>query len=105
MKKRQQSGRGQSNVIEFERVDVNDICYASDDELYQLSHELTSARERGRDLDTRDVEIEICYVQREKKIRAARREAHELYVQNLQNENAALGNAMALSLSPTEVAN
>ena len=37
------------------------------------------------DRNSRDVQIELCYLQRESEIREARKNAHEVYLRNLRN--------------------
>lgn len=101
-------GRGRqwderAELEEFDLVDVCDICYASDEELYRALHALTRVRDAGVETgaDTRPVEIEICYVRRELRCRDDRREAHDNYVRRLQEENAVLGQAVIM-VTPTE---
>lgn len=65
-----------------EIVDIDELSYASDDELIRRVTHLVGDRDRaaraGYTLDA--WEVEICYVQRELKIRQDRRVAHDKYL-------------------------
>lgn len=86
-------------LAQFDFVDVENICYASDEDLYGHLHTLVKVREDGvaDGADAVPVEIEICYLRREIKVRADRREAHEKYVKDLQEENSGLVQAVIMS--------
>lgn len=88
---------------EFEYVDVENVCYESDEKLYGHLYALIEVRENGfKDgADTVPVEVEICYIRRELKVRADRREAHDRYVRSLQEENSVLEQAVVMA-TPTE---
>lgn len=94
VKKRRKRGE----LGEFNLVDLHEVCYWSDEDLYQVLHDLIEVREAGlKDgADVTPVEVEISYVRRELQIKNARREAHEKYVRALQEENALLGQAVIM---------
>lgn len=74
-----------NNVIELpEVINMDSLCFFDDDSLAHRHDNLQAEREKitrySEDLIPWDVEI--CYVQRELKIRNARRIAHEKYVRN-----------------------
>lgn len=70
------------NVDYPEVVDMDTLSYATDDELVRRQDFLFSERERylREEVDVRPWESEICYVQRELKIRYVRRLAHDRYL-------------------------
>lgn len=70
----------QINAPEVRNMDV--LSYASDDELERLHAHLQEEREKiSRFSDDVTLwEIEICYVQREMRIRSTRKAAHERYL-------------------------
>lgn len=74
--------RGSVNQPEVYNMDA--LSYASDDELERLHNHLQDEREKASRVTDSLVswETEICYVQREIKIRNSRRVAHEKYVRN-----------------------
>jgi hypothetical protein len=61
---------------------MDDLAYMSEDELSQHHDQLLSEKENVAryDLDVRPWEIELCYAQRELKIRTTRRAAHDRFV-------------------------
>lgn len=63
-------------------VDMDTLSSTLDDDLVRRCSTLISERERASrlELDLQPWETEICYVQRELKIRADRHAAHEKYV-------------------------
>lgn len=103
-KKRGGNGRRRGELAPFDIVDVNEIGYMPDEQLYRTLHELINVREDGLAVgaDVVPVEIEICYVKREIQIRDARRNAHEQYVKGLQEENAVLEQAIVMSTGSEE---
>lgn len=67
-----------------EVINMDSLCFFDDDSLVRLHGHLQSEREKVARY-TEDLlpwEVEICYVQREMKIRNVRRIAHEKYVRN-----------------------
>jgi len=63
-------------------VDIDSLASYDDDHLDRYHNHLQSEREKvlhGGN-DTHPWEVEICYVQREIKMRSARRVAHEKYI-------------------------
>lgn len=99
-KRRKQRG---GELGQFDLVDLNDVCYWTDEELYGTLHDLIEVREQGiKDgADTTPVEVEICYIRRELQIKKARKEQHEAYVAALQQENAMLEQAVVMQ-TPVE---
>lgn len=78
-----------------EIINMDALCFFDDDTLDRIHNSLQSERERAS-RHTEDLlpwEVEICYVQREMKIRSTRRAAHEKYVRN--NPDAAYYEAFA----------
>jgi len=74
-----------SGYLEFpEVIDMDSLCFFDDDGLERLHNNLQADRERaGRHTeDLTPWEVEICYVQRELRIRNTRRIAHEKYIRN-----------------------
>lgn len=63
-------------------VDMDSLSSYDDDHLDRYHNHLQSEREKvlHSGSDTHPWEVEICYVQREIKLRSARRVAHEKYV-------------------------
>jgi len=61
----------------------------NEDDLDRILHQLQNEHNRveNYDLDAGPWEVEICYIQRELKIRAARRAAHDQYLKTLSAEN------------------
>lgn len=72
----------QLNIPEVRNMDL--LSYASDDELDRLHTQLQEEREKVSRFseDLTPWEVEICYVQREIRIRSARKVAHERYVKS-----------------------
>jgi hypothetical protein len=67
-----------------EVINMDSLCFFDDDSLDRLHSHLQAEREKVARY-TEDLlpwEVEICYVQREMKIRNVRRIAHEKYVRN-----------------------
>lgn len=67
-----------------EVINMDNLCFFDDDSLERLHGNLQTERERAA-RHTEDLtpwEVEICYVQREMRIRNSRRIAHEKYVRN-----------------------
>jgi len=78
--------------IEAPRVtDIDVLSIMNEDDLDRILHQLQNERNRveNYDLDAGPWEVEICYIQRELKIRAARRVAHDQYLKTLSAENVA----------------
>ena len=67
-----------------EVVDMDTLSYALDEELERHYVFMNEERDKALDVsvDGRPWEVEIAYVQRELKIRATRRIAHEKYLRN-----------------------
>ena len=67
-----------------EVTNMEELSYYDDDSLErQYSHLQTEREKASREgYDLRPWEVEICYVQRELKIRTARRAAHERYIRS-----------------------
>lgn len=67
-----------------EVINMDSLSYANDDELDRLHSYLQGERDKASktDYDLQPWEVEICYVQRELKIRSSRRAAHDRYVRN-----------------------
>lgn len=67
-----------------EIINMDDLSYTNDDDLERRYNLLSSEREKVAQTggDPTPWEIEIAYVQRESKIRGARRAAHERYVRS-----------------------
>lgn len=65
-------------------IDMDTLSYCDDDYLQGILNHLQSEREKlsQEGIDTLPWEVEICYVQREMKIRNTRRSLHEKYVRN-----------------------
>lgn len=65
-------------------VNMDDLAYIADDELEGRVAYLFSERDRAvsMDVDVRPWEEEICYVQREMRIRLSRRAAHDRYMRS-----------------------
>ena len=65
-------------------ANMDDLSYATDDELENRAAYMFSERDKAAsvDVDTRPWEEEISYVQREMRIRLARRTAHEKYMRS-----------------------
>jgi len=73
-----------SNIEQPEVINMDALGFFDDESLERLHNHLQSDRERASRY-TEDLlpwEVEICYVQREMKIRTSRRIAHEKYVRN-----------------------
>jgi len=83
-KKTQTKANYRSNMEFPEVINMDSLAYASDDELERLHTFLQSEREKASktDYDLQPWEIEICYVQRELRIRNSRRAAHDRYVRS-----------------------
>lgn len=76
--------------IEAPRVtDIDVLSTMGEDDLERLLHQFQSERSRveNYDLDAGPWEVEICYIQRELKIRSSRRAAHEQYLKTLVAED------------------
>lgn len=88
-----------ADLKEFEYVDVENVCYESDEKLYGHLYALVDVREVGAQegADTTPAEIEICYIRRELNVRRDRREAHDNYVRSLQEENSVLEQAVVMA--------
>ena len=81
--KKNQKNAYTRNDIELPAVvDMESLSYVSDDDLDRRHSYLLGERERAVRLecDSRPWDTEICYVQRELKIRSDRRVAHERYL-------------------------
>lgn len=65
-----------------ELVDMDTLTYMNDDELSRRLDFMSAEREKAiqADVDPQPWEHEICYVQREVRIRNARRLAHDKYL-------------------------
>lgn len=66
-----------------ERMDMDVLSYLNDDDLLRRLDFLLTEKDRAAaaEADTlRPWEVEVCYVQRELRIRSARRAAHERWV-------------------------
>ena len=65
-----------------EVIDMDSLSYYDDDGLERRHNQLQSEREKALSggHEPTPWEIEICYVQREMKIRTSRRAAHEKYL-------------------------
>lgn len=63
-------------------VDIDTLAYASDDELVRRVSHLNNDREKAGRFGYSQLpwEVEICYVQRELKIRQDRKVAHDEYL-------------------------
>lgn len=63
-------------------VDMDSLSYFSDDELDRRMSTLVAAREEAirHDYDSYPWDVEVCYAQREMRIRNARRAAHDRYL-------------------------
>lgn len=71
--------------IEYpEIIDMDVLSYTSDDDLDRRMGYLVTEREQAvrTDVDPRPWEEEICYVQREQRIRNSRRFAHDRYLRS-----------------------
>lgn len=85
-KKHQQpmSSNYRSNMELPEVINMDSLSYLNDDELERrlsfLQGEISKALKA--DYDLQPWEVEVCYVQRELRIRTARRSAHDRYVRN-----------------------
>lgn len=71
---------------------MDDIAVMQDDELAQAHYELEGARRnlKRQKAYSKDIEVELCYLQRELQIRADRREVHKAYAETesfVENEN------------------
>ena len=68
------------NLPDF--IDIDELSYASDEELIRRVTHLMSDRDKAARIgyDLNPWEVEICYVQRELKIRQDRRIAHEKFL-------------------------
>ena len=83
IKKTQARTSFRNHQIDYpEMVDMDTLSYASDDDLDRRMGFLAAERERAvhSDIDPRPWEEEICYVQRELRIRSGRRFAHDRYL-------------------------
>jgi hypothetical protein len=67
-----------------EVIDMDSLSYYDDDSLERRHGFLQNEREKvvGEGLDANPWEVEICYVQREIKIRSTRRALHEKYIRS-----------------------
>jgi hypothetical protein len=67
--------------VEVQLCTIDQLAWMSDDELIDLMLNLEKSRERAvsRGNDSRNVEIELCYSQREWDIRKARQAAHAVW--------------------------
>lgn len=67
-----------------EVIDMDSLSYYDDDGLERRHNFLQGEREKviNEGLDSNPWEVEICYVQREIKIRSTRRALHEKYVRS-----------------------
>lgn len=67
-----------------EVINMDTLSYANDDELERLHSFLQGERDKASktDYDLQPWEVEICYVQRELRIRNSRRAAHDRYVRS-----------------------
>lgn len=65
-------------------IDMDTLSYYDDDYLQGILNHLQDEREKvlHEGIDTLPWEVEICYVQREMKIRTTRRSLHEKYVRS-----------------------
>lgn len=74
--------RGNHDLPEV--VDMDSLSYYDDDSLDRHHGRLQAEREKVQTdgQDTLPWEVEICYVQRELKIRSNRRAAHERYIRS-----------------------
>lgn len=85
-KKNQQpkSNNYHGNMELPEVINMDALSYANDDELERrlsfLQGEISKAAKV--DYDLQPWEVEVCYVQRELRIRTARRSAHDRYMRN-----------------------
>ena len=72
----------ENHLPEILHMDV--LAYASDEELDRHYTNIVAARDRASKsvFDFQPWEVEICYLQREMKIRSDRRKAHEIYTKN-----------------------
>jgi hypothetical protein len=67
-----------------EVINMDNLCFFDDEELDRLHSNLQAEREKASRIteDLMPWEVEICYVQREIRIRNTRRLTHEKYVRN-----------------------
>jgi hypothetical protein len=82
--KNQSKSNFRSSLCMPEVHNMDALSYASDEELDRLHNHLQDEREKAA-RTTDDLvawETEICYVQREMKIRTTRRSAHEKYLRS-----------------------
>lgn len=100
-KKRRKQRNGE--LGQFDLIDLNEVCYWTDEELYGTLHDLIEVREQGvKDgADTTPVEVEICYIRRELQVKKTRKDSHEEYVRALQDENVMLEQAVVMQ-TPVE---
>ena len=84
MAKNQKNQGGQSNghIPYPKKNNLDDLSTMDDAELYGAQRGLLDSIARVGDLNLNSVpwEVELCYVQREVQIRAARKEAHTKYL-------------------------
>lgn len=82
MKKTKKSQVRNYSVSYPETIDIDTLSYTADDDLMRRQDYLFSERERylHEDVDVRPWETEICYVQRELRIRYVRRHTHDRYL-------------------------
>jgi hypothetical protein len=84
-KKNQNKGNYYHGNMELpEVINMDSLAYANDDELERLHTFLQGERDKASktDYDLQPWEVEICYVQREMRIRNSRRAAHDRYVRS-----------------------
>lgn len=81
-KNKKSFSRARSNVNPVDVVDMDTLSYANDDELIRRLDYLFDEKDKlnQHNLDSTPWEIEICYVQRELRVRNARKTAHEIYL-------------------------
>lgn len=73
------------------RVDLESIAIMPENDLYNLKSRLSSQHsflsEKNEDEKVKDIEIELCYVEREVEVRKKRRQLHEKWLKENPVEN------------------
>lgn len=73
------------------RVDLESIAIMPENDLYNLKNRLSSQHsflvEKNEDEKVKDIEIELCYVEREVEVRKKRRELHDKWLKENPVEN------------------
>lgn len=75
---------GELNMSKKKRVDLDSIAIMPENDLYNLRNRLASQHnfvsEKNDDERLKDIEVELCYVDREVEIRKKRKELHAKWI-------------------------